>query len=192
EEGAASAENKASVSENGAVVASEAEDDVVGGPSFGFGVASFVPELTGVAGPTDTQAGDHPYEFATRIDLNSKMGLTTENKLEPSAVDQARDVVVDLPVGFLGSAVATPKCTFAQLESLTEPCPLDTLVGHIASEPHGLIAVSSGVYDMVPEKGVVAEFGFRDLLHNTHVIVASVAPTPQGYVVRAVAHEVPQ
>ncbi len=35
------------------------------------------------------------------------------------------------------------------------------------------------------------EFGFTDLLKHTHVIIASVAPTPQGYVARAVAKEIP-
>ena len=45
---------------------------------------------------------------------------------------------------------------------------------------------------MVPEHGVAAEFGFYDLLKATHVIDASVATTPAGYVVRATTKEVPQ
>jgi hypothetical protein len=44
---------------------------------------------------------------------------------------------------------------------------------------------------MVPEHGYAAQLGYVDLLFNTHVIDASIAPTPSGYVLRAVARETP-
>ena len=189
EEGAASAKNTASVSEAGTQVASVSEDDSLSAGTPSFGPSAFLSEIVGPDGRSDLQAGDHPYDIATRIDLNTVMGVNTDNEYAPTNVGSVRDVVVDLPLGFVGSAIAAPKCTFAQLQSA---CPLGTLVGHITAEPKGLISVSSAVYNMVPEHGVVAEFGYRDLLHNTHVIVAGVAPTPTGYVTRAVAREVPQ
>jgi hypothetical protein len=193
EESAGDAVNQSTVSESGTLVASESQSDTVSEGMPGFGLTGFDAELANAGGVSDTQAGDHPYEVASRFDLNTAIQVTTENKLETAAVGQARDVVVDLPLGVLGSAVATAKCTFAELESKRpQPCPLDTLVGHVSSEPHGKVSVNGGVYAMVPERGVVAEFGFIDLLHNTHVILATLAPTPAGYVVRAVAHEVPQ
>jgi hypothetical protein len=48
------------------------------------------------------------------------------------------------------------------------------------------------IYNMLPEHGVAAEFGFTDVLNNTHAIYATVVPTPAGYVLRATAHEIPQ
>ncbi len=65
------------------------------------------------------------------------------------------------------------------------------MVGHIATQPAGVTQTYGAVYNMVPEHGVAAEFGFRDLLFHTHVIDANLAPTPAGYVVRARAREVP-
>ncbi|HEV3047025.1 MAG TPA: hypothetical protein VGY13_06645 [Solirubrobacteraceae bacterium] len=193
EEGATSGESSAAVAEAGQLVGSSVVADSVGGSPAFFGPSAFVSEIAGADGLADVQAGDHPFELGTRIDLDSALQVTPENKLEVAAVDQPRDVVVDLPLGFVGSAQATPKCTFGELEGVVgHACPLDSLLGFISTEPHGLVAAQSGIYNMVPEGGVAAEFGFKDLLHNTHVIVANVAPTPAGYVLRAVGHEVPQ
>jgi hypothetical protein len=190
--GAVSAPNTASVSEAGVPVASSTEDDVIGSTAPAFGPGAFLSDITSSDGTPDVQAGDHPYEFTTRFDLNSAMGFTPVSFLEPTTVGQGvRDVAVDLPLGFLGSAEATPKCTFAQLQSHPNSCPLDTLVGTITTQPANQDELSAAVFNMVPEKGVAAEFGFRDVIFNTHVIYASVVPTPAGYVLRATAHEIP-
>ena len=205
EAGAASGEvNTANVSEAGTSVASSSEGDVVSESAPAFGVSGLFSETPGVDGTPDTQAGDHPYDLRTRFDLNTKMMFGPEtSEVAPVSVQQLKDVVVDLPPGLIGSAVAAPKCTFGQLQTevfvsfkVTRPaCPLDSLVGHISTEPANAQAQTSantGIYNMVPEKGVVAEFGFRDGIFNTHTIVAGVAPTPSGYVVRATAREIPQ
>ena len=192
EEGAGSAMNTASVSEAGTRAATVSEDDVISTSVPSFGPSAFLSEIAGTNGQSDLQAGDHPYNLETRIDLNTQMGVTTGNEFAPATVGSIRDVVVDLPLGVLGSAVATPRCTFAQLQSYPNSCPLETLVGHIAVEPKGEASVNADVYNMVPEHGIAAEFGYSDSLHNTHAIVAGVAPTPAGYVLRAIAHEVPQ
>jgi hypothetical protein len=111
--------------------------------------------------------------------------------IQPTSVTPARDVVVDLPLGFLGSAIAAPKCSYAQLQVELTSCPKDTRVGHLVTEPTGQDGVNSSLYNMVPKEGHVAEFGFTDILHHTHSIVATVAPTPSGYVARAIAREIP-
>ena len=59
------------------------------------------------------------------------------------------------------------------------------------TEPLITGAVNGPVYNMVPKKGAVAEFAFDDLLYHSHTIVASIAPTPEGYVARAVSREIP-
>jgi hypothetical protein len=191
EPGAVAAENTASLSEAGVPIASTGGDDVVGPEVAQFGPSAFLAEVDGEAGPADTQAGDHPYGFSTRIDMNTKMGVISHGERAPQEVSALRDAVVDLPLGFLGSAQSTPKCTFAQLQAYPAECPLDTVVGHVRSEPKGEIGVShERLYNMVPERGVAAAFGFKDILHNTHEIVASLAPSTSGYVLRAMAHEI--
>ncbi len=181
---------------SGTPAATTSSSDLLGSLAPPFGPNAFISLAAGVDGAPDSQAGDHPYEFTTRFDMNSVYRLGPETQTRESiSVGDLRDAVVDLPIGFLGGALATPKCTFAQLNTVTEKgtsgCPLDTRVGHIASEPRTTeVAVAGGIYNMVPEHGVAAEFAFADLLHNSHVIYASVVPTPAGYVLRATSREI--
>jgi hypothetical protein len=192
-EGAASGEeNRAAVSAGGVLEASNEEPDVVNNELPSFGPTALVSPIVGLDGTPDTQAGDHPSGLTTSFSVNTIMQENPESThLLPTSVNAVRDVVVDLPLGFLGSAIAAPKCTFAQLQVAGTSCPKDTRVGHVRSEPLGEDGANSSLYNMVPKEGHVAEFGFTDLLKHTHVIVASVAPTPQGYVARAIAKEIP-
>jgi uncharacterized repeat protein (TIGR01451 family) len=192
-------ENVAEVFEGGSETPSDsaASKDVLSSIAPPFGPSSFVARAAGLGGKPETQAGGHPHEFTTRFDMNSVFRLGPETQLsEAMSVQDLRDVVVDLPLGFFGGAVSTPKCTFAQLNSITSVqgggCPLNTRVGHIISEPRALASVNSAIYNMVPEHGVAAEFGFTDVLNNSHVIYASLVPTPAGYVLRATSREVTQ
>jgi uncharacterized repeat protein (TIGR01451 family) len=162
-----------------------------------FGVSTFEQLIAGVDGAPDTQAGAHPYQLTANIALNS--AFRNEPREDPegnsghgyTSVQDPRDVVVDLPVGFVGSALAAPTCTLAQLTS-GEHCPQATTVGSIVSEPGGIASVGSPLYNIVPEHGVAAELGYYDKLKATHVLYASVAPTQTGYVLRVTSHEIPQ
>jgi hypothetical protein len=192
EPGAESAPNTVSVSEAGVPVTSTTQNDVISPTPPPFGPSAFTSAITSSDGTPDVQAGDHPYEFVTGIDLNSKLGFWPESQLQTTTVgDGVRDVVVDLPLGLLGSARATAKCTWAQLTSFPQSCPLDTLVGTITTQPLERASVVAAVFNMVPEHGVAAEFGFHDLIFNVHAITASVVPTSAGYVLRATAREIP-
>jgi hypothetical protein len=153
--------------------------------------ANLFSALTGPAGEASTQAGGHPFEFSTRLDLNSVVRRTPESKLLPTSTEDLKDAVIDLPPGLLGSAVAAPTCKFFQLVSLAG-CPKGTQVGYIYTEPSSIARVGSGIFNMTPEKGFAAVFGYTDVLNNTHVIYASVTPGPEGYVVRATTPDAPQ
>lgn len=191
--GAASDEqNKASVSSSGVLEASTEEPDVLSDELPPFGVSSFLAPSVAADGRPDTQAGDHPSGLTTTLVANTIMQLNPESTfVEPMSVTPVRDVVVDLPPGFLGSAIAAPKCTYAQLQIALTSCPKDTRIGHVVTEPEGLDGVDSSLYNMVPKEGHVAEFGLTDILYHTHSIVAMIAPTPSGYVARAIAREIP-
>ncbi len=183
----------ASVSGGGAREASTSVRNANSAVSPPFGVNAFAALAFGADGGVDSQAGAHPYEFGTRIDLNSEFRVSPEESFEVTSVQDLRDVMVDLPVGFAGSALATPTCTLVQLASEAH-CPADTQVGRVQTNPvGGLTQIVSPLYNMVPEHGYPAEFGYFDsIVHGSLVLYASVVPTPAGYVLRAVSREIPQ
>jgi hypothetical protein len=183
--------NSITVSGGGSAGASLSEPVALGSPPPPFGIKELSTSLFGADGEPDLRAGGHPYEYRTRFDLDTAFVLTPESSLQANSVEDLRDAVVDLPPGLVGSAQAAPKCTFTALESFAG-CPPETRVGNIVTDPEAIARVNSGLFNMIPEHGVAAEFGYTDALHNVHVIYSSVVPTPQGYVIRATAPETPQ
>jgi hypothetical protein len=161
-----------------------------------FGPTAFTAPALGLGGTPETQAAGHPYELPTKIDLASKFGETPEGLTNHSSVQDPRDILVDLPLGLAGSALSAPTCTLAQLSSGEQSlpsgaCPPESVVGHIRTSPEGFPSARSNIYNIAPEHGVAAEFVFMDLLHNPHVLYASLVPTPAGYVLRTTASEIP-
>jgi hypothetical protein len=188
--------NAAVVEGGGAPKVSTEAQNPLGGPLPPFGPLSFSAYIANAAGQPATQAAEHPYELTTRIELNNAFRIGPNSKFDINSVKDPKDVSVDLPLGFLGSAIATPKCTFAELSSRILDgeggCPKNTIVGHILTEPFRFNAVDGPIYNMVPEHGVAAELGFVDVLTGAHVLYASVVPTPSGYVLRTTAPDIPQ
>jgi hypothetical protein len=156
----------------------------------GFGSSSVSFDVKGPDGLADTQAGGHPYELTARIDLNSELRIGPEGKLINTSVQDVKDLVIDLPLGFLASASATPRCRFTQLSGIG--CPADSAVGHIHTEPEGSESLNTTIYDMVPEHGVPAELAYVDPGGGTHALYVSVAPSAAGYVLRLTAPDLLQ
>jgi hypothetical protein len=186
-----SRQSTASVFENGTAVASASREEALdAAPAFGF--AGFDFFIDGLNGARDTQAGDHPYQLTTRIDLNSVTRPSPDGaNARPISVEDVKDVVVDLPVGFVGSTLAAPECSLAQLSSVAG-CPQDTRIGWILSLPESFVAVRSYIYNLVPERGVPAEFGYTDSTKSVHVFYVHVVPTSKGYVLQSVNTDIPQ
>jgi hypothetical protein len=164
-----------------------------------FGPSAFSSPFLAPDGTPETQAGGHPYELATNIDLASVLRESPEGSYESTTVHDVRDIVIDLPLGVAGSAVSAPTCTLHQLASKGEKgeqgvsaCPSDTIVGHIRTYPTGFLAANSAIYNIVPEHGVAAEFGFVSNANTPIILYASIAPTPSGYVLRTTSAEVVQ
>ncbi len=196
---AGSVTNSAKVFGGGAAEASASGENTLGLGPASFGFSSFSSPLLGVDGAPDTQAGSHPYELGTLIDLHSILRETPEGANGATTINDLRNVVVDLPLGVAGSAISAPTCTLHQLSSKGEAaeqggsgCPADAKIGHIRTYPTGLLSVNAPIYNIVPEHGVAGEFGFVDSLGSSHVLYASIAPTPAGYVLRTSTREVPQ
>ncbi|TMK23706.1 MAG: hypothetical protein E6G62_11080, partial [Actinobacteria bacterium] len=184
--------NTATVSGGGAAAGSTSETGSINGPAPPFGVSTFTTYLAGIDGQPYAQAGGHPYELTTRIGLTNAMRTAPDGLFAPTAVNDLRDAVIDLPLGFMGSAVAAPTCTFEQISS-SEGCPAASVVGRLQTEPkESQDGIESPMYNMVPEHGHAAEFGYVDNLRSSHVMYASVAPTAAGYVLRVTAPDIPQ
>jgi hypothetical protein len=49
--------------------------------------------------------------------MTSEIRVGTRCDASATSVEDVKDIVVDLPLGFVGSATAAPTCTFAQLSS---------------------------------------------------------------------------
>jgi len=71
--------------------------------------------IDGLDGARDSEAGGHPYQLTTTIDLDSVISKTKQAEPVDTSVQDIKDVVVDLPLGFVGSTLAAPQCTLAEL-----------------------------------------------------------------------------
>lgn len=181
------------VSGGGAPGVSMRESNAVGSSAASFGPSSFVFGAVGQDGLLDTQAGDHPYELSVTIGFNSDFrvnGPDPGTGKPSTSVQDVKDVLVDLPLGFIGSTLAAPECTLVELSS-KNGCPADTVVGHIYTEPIGSTSANSPIYNLVPERGFPAEFGYVDTLEGAHVFYSRVVPTPAGYVLQTTNPDIP-
>jgi hypothetical protein len=183
--------NRATVSGGGAQEASASSENTLDSTPPAFGFSSFDFRIGGLDGARDALAGDHPYELTTTIDLNDEFRRDNSVPLDQSVQD-IKDTVVDLPLGFVGSTLAAPQCSFSQLSS-TAGCPPDTVIGHLLTEPYGLLTqINSPIYNMTPERGVPAEFAYIDAINGSHVFYVHVVPTPKGYVLQTINPDIPQ
>jgi hypothetical protein len=186
--------NKAEVSGGGASsVSAESSNEVNASPAA-FGISNFEFLISGLNGARDTRAGDHPYELTTTFELNSVLrevrgGGGQGQKEVYTAAGTLRDIVVDLPLGFLGSTEAAAECPLSQMSS-EKHCPPDTIVGELTTEPQGYTSIESPIYNLVPERGHPAEFGYVDALKTAHTLYTQVVPTPHGYVLQTSANEI--
>jgi hypothetical protein len=182
------------VSGGGAGLASASGEVGVGLEDPGFGLSLFSSAFFDGEGAASVQAGGHPYENSTRIALNNVIGMTSEGSVFRASAQDLKDVVVDLPLGMVGSALAAPTCTLAQMSDGEEGgCPAASVVGRIVTDPEGTnTTLKRPVYHLVSEHGVAAEYGFTDPVAGTHVLYAGLAPTPAGYVLRVTGREVSQ
>ena len=193
--------NQASVSGGGAAPASTTVTNEVSSESAPFGVSDFNFFSSGLDGARDSQAGDHPYELHVTFDMNNAFALNEENgthERQTDNVGRIKDIVVDLPLGFIGSTLAAPQCPISLLAAGSAldggkgGCPADTVVGYLLTEPNSYTGIASPIYNLVPERGHPAEFGYLDVLGGAHVFYTQVVPTPQGYVLQTSSNVIPE
>ena len=152
----------------------------VGSQPLGFGPApgSFMAGAFDEAGDDYTQAGGHPYEargsFSWTTRFTEMTGASETWFRSILGVDPPKDVVVDLPPGFVGDPTAVPKCPDLDLVE-TRACPAASQVGVATiSPPSGATGKNRmfGVYNVEPASNHPAEFAFR-----TPVGIVQLVPT---------------
>jgi hypothetical protein len=171
EAGTRSVPNSASVSGGGAPAVAISEQTPVASEPAPFEIADFALQAFDSSGAPSTQAGGRPYALATSLDFTSE----NESRVELGGVnyrppEEVRDVIADLPPGLVGNPQSTPRCpVYALLKNDEETtCPAGSRIGTIVFEAspgvfaasEGLHSLTTAVYNMVPEPGFPAEFGF--------------------------------
>jgi uncharacterized repeat protein (TIGR01451 family) len=135
-----------------------------------FGVDAFDGQVNeDASGMPFTQAGGHPFDATTEIDFNT---LTNPNPqigdLWP--VEPTKDVLVDLPPGFIGNPTVSARCTASQLANSASIealplCPPDSQVGTTLVRLNGFgpqnVVGPLPVFNVVPPPNVAARFGFN-------------------------------
>ena len=171
--------------------------NTVNGPSIPFELTSFAFGVHGVDGIPDVQAGDHPSGVTVNFGVSSFTYIETElgngekqTHIYSPVENGVKDLTVDLPPGFVGDTQTATQCTSTQLTS--GECPPTSIVGSALFEDEGTFKftdepggfTSAGVYNLVPEAGYPAEFGFT-FVGKGITIYATLAHTARGYVLRA-------
>ncbi|MBF6620483.1 MAG: hypothetical protein ITG02_09675 [Patulibacter sp.] len=114
------------------------------------------------SGTPATQAGSHPFDHTTRLrfstTINEAFGF-------PIPDHQVKDVVVELPPGFVGDPTAVPRCSEAKFEEgvMMGECPDDTQVGTAVVQRGGMVPdpMYVRIYNLHPGPGSPARFGGR-------------------------------
>ena len=140
---------------------------------FGFlsGAAGFEAAATNLNGTADTQAGSHPYQLTTSVNLNQG-GESAAQPGVPFPDGDLKDLRLELPPGLVGNPSTVNQCTLAEFgtprsspfeASLSgESCPDASQVGVVAvhSSFGGGSTRYFGLFNLVPPPGVAAELGF--------------------------------
>ncbi len=129
-----------------------------------FGVENYEMTAEEEGGAVDTQAGSHPFQLTTTLDLNQGSEVT-----KPPAL--AKDLHFMLPPGLVGNPTVFPQCSeekFLQENDIIDSCPADTAVGAVtvrfavtaAFIGTQVLVETVPLFNLTPKVGEPARFGF--------------------------------
>lgn len=151
-----------------------------------FGVESFTATTTNEQGTAYYQAGGHPYQLTTSIDLNA--ATSAVGYQEPSG--RIRDIEVELPPGLIGNPNVAAKC--AQSDAERDMCPSGSQVGTmnitLSEESRGAGSTHVAevpLFNLVPPNGVAAEFATSLIEGQAVAYIDATVRTGQDYGVTA-------
>jgi hypothetical protein len=161
--------NEIDVTGGGAANASVKRPIVVSNSPVVYGASNYELNAFNEDGSLDTQAGSHPFELTTTLDLNR----TTQSPYQPA---MPKDLHFNLPPGLVGNPHPFPQCSDEQflreVGLARNGCPASTALG-VASiaidEPllgPGVFLIPVPVFNLKPAVGEPARFGFRVVVAN--------------------------
>ena len=182
--------NTATVFGGGGASGSTSQPTAIDSQPASFGLERFSAVSTDLAGGVDEQAGDHPYENSVTYDLN----VNPAGAGGAGPVQDTRDFIVDLPSGFLGNPQVVQRCSQETLAA-QHSCPASDQVGvaklTLSGVTHSLPAVEMRpIYNMQPDPGYPAEFGFNDQLASVYLLATVSRET--SYSVRIIVAGIPK
>jgi hypothetical protein len=146
----------------------------------------FVPGSVGAValksdGTIANQAGSHPYDYTVSFKLKTDEKGQTEG-------GKARDIIVDLPPGFVGNPQAVPRCPRQLFEGGTPQCPPSTQVGVL----RGIVSFGEfrgPVYNMGPPPGIAGQVAFS--VFDFNAFQNASVRSEEGYGLRVGVFNVP-
>jgi hypothetical protein len=143
----------------------------VGGPQLGFGPVpeSVVAGAFDAAGTPYTQAGGHPADGTASFSLATKLQDPADKPASDfrrwveaiAPVGTPKDIVTELPPGFVGNPAAAPMCSGTEVLEAYE-CPTASQVGVADVKQLGLPHTRLyGVYNMEPDGDAPAMLAFQ-------------------------------
>jgi hypothetical protein len=199
EPGASTGElNHVGVSGGGAPHAAISRPITISSSPAPFGVEDYELTPEDVGGVLDTQAGSHPFQLTTTFVLNQTAGGigATTGLYETQPVAIAKDLSFKLPPGLLGNPHPFAQCTPAQFSAQQVSCPQNSVLGAAVvtfGEP-GLLSLHTKimpVYNLEPQEGEPARFGFRPL-RQTPVFLDTFVRTGEDYGVTVTVDNISQ
>jgi hypothetical protein len=136
-----------------------------------FGIERFSAEAEEEGGAPARQAGGHPFQFTTTLQLNAGRFINKEDGVEQPALP--RNLEFPLPPGFVGNATIAPQCDMVSFFHLnpanfTNDCSDETVIGAgsvtiAETSLFGLTRIPSPVFNLPPAHGEPARFGLMPL-----------------------------
>jgi hypothetical protein len=203
EEGAHSGElNEVVVSGGGTRGASFRQPVTINPAQTPFGVESY--SLTGEeeGGGPSTQAGAHPFQLTTTLALNEGPEENPlDEKLKVFPAGSPKDTVFKWPAGLIGNPQATPTCPLGQFltkvrteENLCSPQTAVGVAVVTVDEPAiiGAATFTLPLFNLEPNKGEPARFGFNVLAGDAPVVIDTAVRTGGDYGITVSSNNITQ
>jgi hypothetical protein len=137
-----------------------------------FGIEHLSLQAEAEGGATETQAGSHPFQLTTTLQLNQGPLVSHNKSLTEEQPGLPRNFRFKLPPGLVGNATAVPTCSYSDFLTLvaggvgTNRCSAESAIG-VASvsiiEPQNFhfAQLAVPVFNLPPSQGEPARFGFE-------------------------------
>jgi hypothetical protein len=169
----------------------------VGSAETPFGVERYELAAEDETGAPDVQAGSHPFQMTTTLNLDQTFEeLTARHGDVPSVFAQPKNLHFVLPAGLLGNTTAVPQCPDGDFSTLLEDnvnlCKPETAIGVAAvtfNEPTFEPETNEDVpvFNLVPAPGEPARLGFE--VDRVPIYLDTSVLTGKNYAVEVTVHD---